>query len=124
VNREIESSKEVDRIIELSMLYDFYGALLKEHKRLIFEDYILNDLSLSEIANEQGISRQGVYDLVKRCSKELEEYEDKLSLIKKFLKTKENVKKIQQAAKEIRSKVELKQIETIEELSNRILEEL
>lgn len=124
LNKEINTSKELDRIVELSLLYDFYGALLKDHKRQIFEEYILNDLSLSEIAIEKGISRQGVFDMVKRCSKELEEYEEKLCLMKKFLKTKENVGKIQEAARQIRESGDLKQIEQIEQLSNRILQEL
>lgn len=82
--------------VELSILFDFYGELLKNHKKHIFEDYILNDLSLSEIAEEQGISRQGVYDIVKRCSKQLRECEEKLCLVKKFEKTREMVNRIKE----------------------------
>ena len=47
-------------------LYDFYGELLTEHQRSIYEEFVFDDLTLSEIAQEQGISRQGVHDLVKR----------------------------------------------------------
>ena len=82
--------------VELSILFDFYGELLKSHNKHIFEDYILNDLSLSEIAQEQGISRQGVYDIVKRCSKQLKECEEKLCLVKKFERTKEMVSRIKE----------------------------
>ncbi len=67
-----------------SLLYDFYGQLLTEHQRDIYEEFMLEDLSLSEIADEHGISRQGVHDTVKRCDKLLEKYEDKLQLVKKF----------------------------------------
>ena len=76
--------EKLDGLVHLSMLYDFYGELLSEHKKRIFEDYILNDLSLSEIADELNISRQGVHDMVKRCTQELKDYEEKLSLVKIF----------------------------------------
>lgn len=49
----------MEKIVEQGMLYDFYGELLTEHQRKIYEDVVLNDMSLSEIAEEQGISRQG-----------------------------------------------------------------
>ena len=58
--------------IEQAYLYDFYGELLNEHQRRIYEDFVFNDLSLGEIANEEGISRQGVHDMIKRCTKSLE----------------------------------------------------
>ena len=63
--------------IEQAYLYDFYGELLNEHQRKIYEDFVFNDLSLGEIADEEGISRQGVHDMVKRCTKTLEGYESK-----------------------------------------------
>lgn len=102
------------RLYELSLLYDFYGELLKEHHRQMFEDYVLNNYSLGEIAQERGISRQGVYDSVKRTSLQLEEYEKKLGLLGKFQKIKEKVKKIQAFAEG----------QEIYELSKEILEEL
>jgi len=86
--------EEVDELILLAMLFDFYGELLKEHNKQIFEDYILNDLSLSEIADMEGITRQGVHDIVKRCSKQLKDYEAQLHLVEKFNKTKERVEKV------------------------------
>lgn len=81
----------VEEIVELSLLFDFYGELLDEHKKKIFEDYVLNDLSLAEIADEQGISRQGVHDIVKRCTKKLKEYESVLHLVEKFQDMKEKL---------------------------------
>lgn len=81
----------VEEIVELSLLFDFYGELLDEHKKKIFEDYVLNDLSLAEIADEQGISRQGVHDVVKRCTKKLKEYESVLHLVEKFQDIKEKL---------------------------------
>ena len=67
----------MEKIVEQGLLYDFYGELLTEHQRRIYEDMVLNDLSPSEIAKEQGISRQSVHDLKKRCDKILEEYGNK-----------------------------------------------
>ena len=86
----VESFEE---IVELSLLFDFYGEMLGEHKKKIFEDYVLNDLSLAEIAEEEGISRQGVHDIVKRCTKQLKEYEAALHLVEKFQNTKTKLTK-------------------------------
>ena len=84
----------MDRIVEKSLLFDFYGELLTPHQRSIYEDAVYNDLSLGEIAEEKGISRQGVHDLIKRCDKALEEYEDKLHLVQKFTKARERIEQI------------------------------
>ena len=78
----------MDEILKQSLLYDFYGELLTEHQKEIYEQFIVEDLSLSEIAKDAGISRQGVHDLIKRCDKILEGYEAKLHLVEKFLSIK------------------------------------
>lgn len=88
----------MDKIYEQTMLFDFYGELLTEHQRQIYEDAVYNDLSLGEIAEEQGISRQGVHDLIKRCDRILQDYENKLHLIERFAKAKQTVREIQQLA--------------------------
>ena len=81
-------------ILEQALLYDFYGELLNAHQKEIYEQFVLEDLSLSEIAADAGISRQGVHDLVKRCQKTLEGYEEKLHLVEKFLLIKKNIQEI------------------------------
>lgn len=80
----------MEKIVRQGMLYDFYGELLTEHQRTVYGELVTNDMSLSEIAEEQGISRQAVHDIIKRCDKQLETYESKLHLLENFLKTKEN----------------------------------
>lgn len=85
---------KVNDILEQALLYDFYGELLNAHQKEIYEQFVLEDLSLSEIAADAGISRQGVHDLVKRCQKTLEGYEEKLHLVEKFLLIKKNVQEI------------------------------
>jgi len=86
----------MDKIYEQTLLYDFYGELLTEHQRQIYEDAIYNDLSLGEIAKEQGISRQGVHDLIRRCDKILADYEAKLHLVERFEKAKERIHRIEE----------------------------
>ena len=73
------------------MLLDFYGNLLTPKMRHTLELYQFNDLSLAEIADSESISRQGVYDTVKRAIRTLEEYEDKLKLIDRFEKQKDDI---------------------------------
>ena len=106
--------------IEQAYLYDFYGELLNEHQRRIYEDFVFNDLSLGEIANEEGISRQGVHDMIKS----LEGYEEKLHLIAKFQSAKQKVAQIDALAKEFHSSHNEAIMEEIEQISNQILEEL
>ncbi len=110
--------------IEQAYLYDFYGELLNEHQRRIYEDFIFNDLSLGEIANEEGISRQGVHDMIKRCTKTLEGYEEKLHLIQKFQSAKNKVEQIRSLTKEFHQNQNEAIMEEIEQISNQILEEL
>ena len=75
---------EVEKLARMTMLYDFYGQLLTKRQQEIMEMFYDHDLSLSEIAQEYGISRQAVYDLLKRTEKILEGYENKLKLVEKF----------------------------------------
>lgn len=87
---------KMERIVWQGLLYDFYGELLTERQRHIYEDVVFNDLSLSEIAREEGVTRQGVHDLVRRCDRILEGYEEKLRLVETFQKTKEFAGRIQE----------------------------
>lgn len=113
----------MEKIVEQGLLYDFYGELLTEHQKRIYEDVVYNDLSLAEIAKENGISRQGVHDLVRRCDHSLQEYEDKLHLVERFLKIKSRVGGLEKLADDtLLTREEL--VREVKALSHQILEEL
>ena len=110
----------MEKIVEQGLLYDFYGELLTEHQRHIYEDVVFNDMSPSEIAEEQGISRQGVHDLIKRCNKILTGYEEKLKLVQKFNQTKLMVGEIKELAGAYKQNGDISLIDRIETLSDEI----
>ena len=114
----------MNKFLEQALLFDFYGELLTDHQKEIYEQFALEDLSLSEIAEMKGISRQGVHDLIKRCNKMLEGYEEKLHLVKKFLETKQKVEEINKLAESFRAGRKDTVIDEIERISGEILEEL
>ena len=91
---------QMEEKIEQAYLYDFYGELLTDHQKQIYEDVVLNDYSFSEVAEEKGISRQGVHDLIKRCNKILQEYESKLHLVEKFVTIKEQIEEMEKSLRE------------------------
>ena len=107
----------MEKFVEQTLLYDFYGELLTERQQQVYESVVLEDYSLSEVAENLGISRQGVHDLVKRCDRILEDYEEKLHLVEKFLCIRKQVQKIKELAVGYNAG-------EITEISNKILEEL
>ena len=110
--------------LEQAYLYDFYGELLNEHQRQVYEDFVFNDLSLGEIASEEGISRQGVADLIKRCNKKLLDYEAKLYRVEKFMSIKSDIRRIHELTNDFKKSHNELLMNEIEAISNQILEEL
>jgi len=86
----------MDKLLEITLLYDFYGELLTDKQKSVTELYYLNDFSLHEIAAEHGITRQAVLDMLKRTEKLLNQYEQKLGLVGKYLDQKKKLDKITQ----------------------------
>ncbi len=85
----------MEKNIEISLLFDFYGQLLKEQQQQTVTLYYNDDLSLSEISSQLGITRQGVRDSIKRAEKSLYSYEEKLGLLKRFQKTENGLYEIE-----------------------------
>ena len=91
----------MDKNIEISLLFDFYGQLLSKKQHEAVSLYYNDDLSLSETAEVMGITRQGVRDLVKRSESELYEYENKLGLYERFRRVGEYAQSIRTLAQSI-----------------------
>lgn len=112
----------MEKIVEYALLYDFYGTLLTEHQQKIYEDYVYQNYSIGEIAEEAGISRQGVHDLLKRCNRILEDYEAKLGLLAKFSVTKEKVHAISHLISECSADNQESTLASIKKISDEILD--
>lgn len=117
----------MEKIVEQGLLYDFYGELLTRHQQEIYESVVYENLSLGEIAETQGISRQAVHDIVKRCDKALLGYEEKLKLVARFTSIKEKISEINRLSEHYEGG-EMSDAASysaqIRELSERIMQEL
>ena len=84
----------MEKNVEISILCQLYGKLLSEKQLEFIDDYYYNDLSLSEIAENHGITRQAVRDMLKKGEKKLFEYEEKLLFMKKMLNQEKKIEEI------------------------------
>ena len=87
--------------LQISFLLDFYGEMLTEKQREMIEYYYNDDLSLAEIADNEGITRQGVRDSIKRAEAQLLEMEERLGLARRFREMQAGLEQNQKAAREI-----------------------
>ena len=111
----------MEEILRQTLLYDFYGELLTEHQKQVYEDVVLNDYSLSEVAQSLSICRQGVHDMVKRSTRLLNEYEEKLHLVERFVDLRGKVGEIHKLTENERDDPSMQKIGQI---AAEILEEL
>lgn len=91
----------VEKLVEIGMLFDFYGKLLSERQYSAIDLYYINDLSLAEIGEELSITRQGVFDSLKRGEQNLYKFEKKLKLVKKFHSNYKSIRDIIDCTEEI-----------------------
>ena len=110
----------MDKRFEQTLLYDFYGELLTEHQKKIYEAVIFEDLSYAEAADLFSISRQAVHDNVRRTEAMLRSYEEKLGLVDRFVRTKELVKEIHSLAREFEKTGDAESVRKIAALSEEI----
>ena len=99
--RKDGSDRGVAKNLEISFLLDFYGDMLTEKQRDVVELYYNDDLSLSESAENEGITRQGVRDSIKRAEAQLLEMEERLGLAKRFREMRDGFEAIRAAAQDI-----------------------
>lgn len=79
----------MEKFVEITYLFDFYQELLTEKQRELITEYYFNDLSLGELATMYNISRQSVFDTIKKAQQKLIDYENKLQLWEKYKKQEE-----------------------------------
>ena len=111
----------MEKKIELGMLCDIYGNLLTKKQREVISDYANQDLSLSEIAENNNITRQAVNDIVKKGETKLLEYEQKLGIMKKQLETE---KQIQNILSELSKITDNSSDKKVERILNSVIKEL
>jgi len=85
----------IDQTVHMGLLFDFYSQLLTDKQRLFFSLYHQEDLSLGEIAEQFGVTRQAVYDILRRSQKTLLNFEEKLGLIRRYTKQRELLETMQ-----------------------------
>ena len=103
----------MEKNVQVSMLCQIYGNLLTEKQQHVLQDYYDNDLSLSEIAQNEQISRQGVRDIIKKGESRLFELEEKLEIMKKMFKQEEKISKVLSELTKIQTNSTDKQISKI-----------
>ena len=96
--RDCNIVQVMEKIVEQGLLYDFYGSLLTGHQQKIYEKVVYENLSLNEVAETEGVSKQAVHDLVRRCTVIMREYEKKLGMIKRFSRIRESADKLKKMA--------------------------
>ncbi|MCQ2566238.1 MAG: YlxM family DNA-binding protein [Clostridia bacterium] len=84
----------LEDIAEISLLYDFYGGLLTEKQSEFLRLYFEENYTLAEIAEDNGLSRQGVYDAVAKAQKKLQSFEEKLGLVARFRESEQVIAEI------------------------------
>ncbi|MBC8590484.1 YlxM family DNA-binding protein [Wansuia hejianensis] len=92
----------IEKLVEVGILFDFYGKLLSERQYNVIELFYVHDLSLSEIGEELNISRQSVFDTIKRAENKLYKYEENLGLASKFKDYYKDIKTIIEVSKNIK----------------------
>ena len=122
---EIEIAVAVRGLVEYgSGAWPSVFVVEKTIRKRFYEQAVLEDYSLSEIARDAGISRQGVHDMIRRCNKSLEDYEAKLHLVEKFMSVKKKVHEIDLLLENYEEQDEKELIKKVKKLSGEIIEEL
>ena len=111
----------MEKNVKISMLLDMYGKLLTEKQYFLLDDYYNQDLSLSEIAENEGITRQAVRDNLKKGENKLFEYEEKLGFMRKTLMQEEKIANILSQISKIRDGASDKEVaKVLEDVKNKL----
>lgn len=108
----------IDRVLKVSRLFDFYGALLTERQQQCIDLHYFSDLSLAEIADEWGVTRQAVHDILRRSEQFLEDCEHKLALIERFQQERQEMRGINEMLAALPA--EYKQVPQLQAIQQRL----
>jgi len=114
---------ELEKIVNHDLLFDFYGDLLTEHQKRIYEEVVFNDYSVSEVARDEGISRQSVYDMIRRCSDQLLSYEKRLGLVERFRRNRKRIEQILAETAAFEKDADPSHVNKISEISGDLLKD-
>ncbi|TDX51968.1 hypothetical protein C7959_10992 [Orenia marismortui] len=110
----------IDKVVRVGKLFSFYSSLLTERQQEFVRLYYHHDLSLGEIAEQQGISRQAVYDNLKRSEEALEEYESKLNLVKYYDNMKDELDRLKDLLDNIEAELKDKESKELRDILSRL----
>lgn len=111
---------DLEKVVEVGRLFSLYNSLLTDKQQELVELYYYHDLSLGEIANQQEISRQAVYDNLKRAERSLQKYDEKLQLTTYYDAIQTEIDKLDQIIDQIRPKLDQEEIEQLEGIMLRL----
>lgn len=106
----------LEKFLKISVLFDFYGALLTDKQQRCLEMHFSDDLSLSEIADQLGVSRQAVYDIIHRSEQLLNEYEAKLKLVERYHEEQKKLEIVLQNLNDLSTSLGLKNNQEMEKI--------
>lgn len=109
-----------DKTVYRTMLFDFYGELLTEKQREYFDLHYNEDYSLSEIASMTGISRQGVWDIIRRAEETMEHMEEKTGLLRRFQETQTAIGEIESALEVLSARLTGQERDMVSELAGKL----
>ncbi|WP_245684752.1 YlxM family DNA-binding protein [Orenia metallireducens] len=110
----------IDKVVRVARLFSFYAPLLTERQQEFIRLYYHHDLSLGEIAEQQGISRQAVYDNLKRSEESLEDYEGKLQLLKYYDSIRDELDKLNNIVDNIEPRLEEDDVRELKDVLARL----
>ena len=113
----------MNEILRRTLLFDFYGELLTAHQQEVYQEVVFNDVSFSELADRENVSRQRIHELVRKCDRALEAYEEKMHLLERFECIRKNVHEIRQVLEKNGEDPEADK-DMIFKITDRILKEL
>ena len=107
---------DIEKVVRVGKLFDFYGSLLTDKQQKFVKLYYYHDLSLGEIAEQKNISRQAVFDNLKRSVARLEKYETKLGMAEYYFAVQEKLDKLNREIEEIGTKLTSNEVQGLQEL--------